>query len=101
MMVLQNCDIWEMFRSVQFQQDKIKGGKIEQLDLSKILTSSADCRSSKSCPKYKPNTPIESAALPLSTGSKYLLFLFTLGLFISKTKLPFSAFCLAFRYEND
>ena len=79
----------------------MKGGKIEQLGLSKILTSSADCRSSKSCPKFKPNTPIESATLPLSTGSKYLLFLFTLGLFMSKTKLSFSAFCLASRYPND
>ena len=79
----------------------MKGGKIKRLELSKILTSSADCRSSKSCPKFKPDTPIESATLPLSTGSKYLLFLFNSGLFMYKTKLSFAAFSLAFRQATD
>ena len=38
-----------------------KGTKIEQLKSSKILKILADGRSSRSCQKFKPSAPVESA----------------------------------------
>ena len=65
------------------------GTEIKQLKSRKILFSSVDCKSSKFCPTFKPNTPMESVILLFSTGTKFLLFLFTLDLFVPKTMLPF------------
>ena len=80
------CIVWvptKDFRAFKNQPER------NQKDCSKINQSAFEPFGLNLLWTFKPNAPMESAARPLSSGYKYLLFLFTLAMCILKRKLPF------------